>query len=192
MYLSRPLTRRRTHKDRAERVHSPGIPADIAEGLAGLAEQARKVTRHTSPNSDAALARDLLNATLAALYERKVPIEALARAASINHQAVRRRVDSANPQDSIFTLIPESVEPNSPLGGRFHYLLTPTAASTGRFSIREIYGDPEDVGCPVLRTPKQAHDWLAQEKPSSLTPVRTSGEILLLVFAIDPGDLKDE
>jgi hypothetical protein len=41
----------------------------------------------------------------------------------------------------------------------------------------------------VLRTPNEALDWLTSDQISWLIPVRTSGEILEVVFAIDAGDL---
>ncbi len=190
MLTSRPLRRLRPHKIRADRVHSPGIPADIAESLSLLAEDARRVTRHSPPESRESTSRYLLNATLAALAARRVPIEDLARATGINHQAIRRRIASANPNDGVFSIFPESLDPSLPLGGRFHYLLTPTGATPGRFTIREILNDPNSAtGVEVLRTPNEALDWLTSDQISWLIPVRTSGEILEVVFAIDAGDL---
>lgn len=191
MRLSRPLKKIRPHKTRADRVHSPGIPADIEESLRLLAEDARRVTRHSSPSSPESTARYLLNATLAALHERKVPIEELARATGINHQAVRRRISTANPNEGVFSIFPETLDPNEPLGGRFHYLLTPVGTTTGRFTIREILSDPEEVKVTVISTPNEALAWLSLEEAVGLSPIRTSGDILSLVFAIEPGDLFD-
>jgi hypothetical protein len=192
MYLSRPLKRRRPHKTRADRTHSPGIHPDVAEGLADLAYTARAVTRHSAPGSPEVMARELLNATLASLNARKVPVEELARATGINHQAIRRRISEGNPKDGLFTSLPETVDPHAALGGTFHYYLTPTGSNIGKFTIREINGDVLHAGVPVLSTPYDALQWLNQQPPYSLSPVRTSGEILSVVFAIDPGELTYE
>lgn len=169
MHISEPLELPSTGASgRAVRAHSRRLPPALVPALLDAADLARGMTRHDPPGSQRRIDSAYLDTSLARLCEARVPIEAIASVLHLSHQAVRKRVERADPAGDGIELVFSQTDTRSSV----RLILTEQPSSPGRFTVQLVRLESEEelalteiiVGASLDQA-QQVHNWLASASP---------------------------